>query len=145
MQTIFEKIVPYLSNVLTIIVSIIALYVFFFKRKTITIALKALLRYSSQIRLHELMAKIERLNYLHVDDPGQASEAINILNEIVGQIRGNTKLKKHCSGILRRLSVYTKNPEKLTDPQRRNLISELKERLECLDVEDFENFIGGLS
>ncbi|MFH1226726.1 MAG: hypothetical protein V1701_02330 [Planctomycetota bacterium] len=139
----FERVVSSISDIFTIIASGLAILVLILKWETITTAFKALLYYSSQITLHELKTKIERLNDLNIDDPSQKEKAINIFNEIVGQIRGNEKLKKHCSNILKRLSAYAENPAKLTEPRKRGLISELREKLRYLDVVDFDNLIGG--
>jgi hypothetical protein len=139
----FLKTVSLISNVFTIATSGIAIYLFLFKRETISSAFKVLLNYSSQITLSELRAKLERLNNLNTNEPTHIDEIVNIFNEIVGQIRGNKKLRKECSVILKKLSVYAEYPEKLTEPRKRNIVSELRENLRHINIESLDELIGG--
>jgi len=136
-------IIQIIANVFTIIASGIAIYLFIFKLDTISNAFKVLLNYSYQITLSELNAKLERLNDLNANDSSHKEEIVNIFNEIVGQIRGNKKLKKEFSGIFKKLSIYAESPNKLTEPKKRSIVSELRERLRHINFKSFDEMIGG--
>jgi len=136
------SVVSFIANVFTIAASAIAVYIFIFKRETISTVFRVLLNYSSQLTLSELKAKMERLNDLSVNEPTQVDEVINILNEIVGQIRGNKRLRVWCAEILSKLQTLAENPKKLTEPRKRSLVSELRESLRHIDFEDYDRLIG---
>jgi hypothetical protein len=137
------SVVSFIANVFTITASAIAIYIFIFKRETISTVFKVLLNYSFQLTLSELKAKLERLNDLSVNDSKQVDEVINILNEIVGQIRGNKRLRVQCAEILSKLEPLAENPKKLTEPRKRSLISELRESLRHIDFENYDQLMGG--
>lgn len=144
---IWEKLAPttsFIANVFTIAASGIAIYIVIFKRETISTVFKVLLNYSSQLTLSELKAKLERLNDLSADDSTQAQEVINILNEIVGQIRGNKRLRSQFPEILSKLQSLAENPRKLTEPRKRSLVSELRESLRHIDLENYDSLMGGV-
>ena len=131
------------ANIFTILASGIAIYLFFFKRKTISTAFKVLVNYSFQMTLSELRAKLDRLNDLNTNEPSHTEEIVNIFNEIVGQIRGNRKLSKEYTEILEKLTGYAESPKKLTEPRKRSIVSELRERLRHIDIEDLDELAGG--
>jgi hypothetical protein len=140
----FFNFIQLITNILTAIASGIAIYIFIFKRKVIASIFKILLNYSSQITLSELKIKLDRINDLDVSNTDHYGKVMNLLNEIVGQIRGNQKLKRQCSNMLEKLEVFTDNPKnKLTEPKKRNLISELKETIRHIDLENIDELVGG--
>ena len=67
---------------------------------------------------------------------------INILNEIIGQIRGNTKLKAHFTELLSTIEVLVSDKRKLTEPRKRAVVSELRERLRHLNIKNIDNLVG---
>jgi hypothetical protein len=142
MQILFN-ILSAFSDLFTIIASGIAIYIFFFKRDTISSVIKVLLNYSSQIALSELNSKINRLNDLNANEPTEKDEIINILNEVAGQIRGNTKLKIYCSDILSKLEGLTEKARNISEPKKRSIVSELREKLRHASVEEIDDLIGG--
>lgn len=121
----------------------IAIYLFLFKRKSISSIFHLLLNYSFQISLTELKIKLERLNDLSVNDEKQREEVINIFNEITGQIRGNSVLIEKCEIILEKISNYAENPKGLTEPIKRNIVSELRENLRNIDIQRYNEIIKG--
>jgi len=137
------KTIDLISNVFTIVASGIAIYLFIFKRHTISTIFKILLSYSFQTTLSELRTKLDRLNDLNVNEPSHIEEITNIFNEIVGQMRGNKKLNKDCSEILEKLSMYAEFPRKLTEPRKRSVVSELREHLRHIDVKNIDELVGG--
>ena len=143
MLDLWAKVFGLVASVFTIGASGIAIYLFLFKRQTISSVFKVLVNYSSQITLSELKAKLDRLNNLSVNEPTNKDEIINIFNEIVGQIRGNKTLKKQCSKLLERLTNCAERPKWLTEPRKRSVISELRESLRHINIESMDDLIGG--
>lgn len=139
---IMIKIVSILSNVMTILASGLAIFLYFSKRKQISSVFRLLLNYSYQLSLSELKEKLERLNEYRVDDQDQCEKIINIFNEIIGQIKGNDKLADSFSEILERIEDTISNKRKLTEPRKRALISELRERIRHIGVKNIDDLIG---
>ncbi len=102
-----------------------------------------MINYTHQLSLSELREKIERLNEYNAKDPDQKEEIANILNEIIGQIKGNEKLKPNFTEMLDTLEKLVGNRRMLTEPRKRAAVSELRERLRHLNVTNIDNLIGG--
>jgi len=130
------------SNLSTIFASGIAIFLFLFKRKKISSVFDLLINYSYQLSLAEVKEKIERLNEYNAKDPEQSEMVINIFNEIIGQIRGNQKLKSHFSELLVTLEALASDKRKLTEPRKRAAVSELRERLRNLNVQNIDHLVG---
>ena len=130
------------SNLFTIFASGVAIYVFFTKREEISSVFNLLLNYTHQLSLSEVKEKIERLNEYNAKDPDQYEHIVNIFNEIIGQIRGNEKLKNHFSELLVKMEHLTSDRRRLTEPKKRALVSELRERLRHLNVKNIDNLVG---
>lgn len=137
-----SNIVSFAANSFTIVVSVIAIIVFVAKRKSISAALRLLLNYSFHMTLSELTSKLDRLVDLRAEDTQQKQEIICLLNEIVGQIRGNKKLCATCENLMKRLTKYTKNPDRINDPTTRSYVSELRETLKHINLEDYDSVLG---
>ena len=129
------------ADLFTVIASGIAIYLYIFKRDTISSAFKVLVNYSYQITLSELRAKLERLNDLNENEPTHVEQIINILNEIVGQIRGNKNLRHEFEDVLEKISELAENPKGLTEPKKRSLVSELREGLRHYDVNSYKDMM----
>ena len=136
------EILTAVSNIFTIVAAGIAIYLFIFKREVISSALHVLLNYSSQITLSEFRTKLDKLNDLSANDSDQQIEVINILNEILGQIKGSkllsTQFKKNISNI----KAFADGKRKITEPKKRSLVSELRERLRHINIENYADLIG---
>ena len=141
MEVIF-KILTAIADVFAIVAAGIAIYIFFAKRDIISSALRVLLNFSSQITLDELKAKLERLNDLSADDPDEIKDIVNILNEVVGQIHGSKNLSTQCNEVMIKIENMADDKSQLTEPRKRALISELRERLRNIDVDNYADFIG---
>lgn len=136
------KWVSLISNIFTVFASGIAIYLFLFKRKTISSVFNLLINYTYQLSLSEVKEKIERLNEYNAKDPEQSDKIVNIFNEIIGQIRGNKRLKAHFSELLVTIEVLVSDKRKLTEPRKRAAVSELRERLRHLNVQSIDNLVG---
>lgn len=136
------KWVSLISNIFTIFASGIAIYIFIAKRKEISSVVNLLLNYTHQMSLSEVKEKIERLNEYNAKDSDECEKIINIFNEIMGQIRGNEKLNEYFSDLLNKMEVLSSDKRKLTEPRKRALVSELRERLRHLNVKSIDNLVG---
>ena len=133
--------VNFSANLLTIVASGVAIYVFFKSRNKIASVLNTIVNYSIQLTLSELKYKVERLNDYTTADKGQLTEVINILNEIEGQINGSKILNSALAEQLVKISNFTTNPRLLTEPKKRSLVAELRERIRHIDVSNYQNII----
>ncbi len=142
MTTLFERIIATISDVFAFLASLIAVYLFLFKREKISSAFNLLINYSKQLTLTDLKAKFERLNDYNANDEKQKDEVINILHEIEGQINGNKILKEEFGDVLKKVSSFTGAKKEITEPYKRSLVSELRENLRNIDIENYNGLIG---
>lgn len=138
----FMKWVSLISNIFTIFASGLAIYIFLSKREEISSVFNLLINYTHQLSLAEVKEKIERLNEYNAKDPEQCEHIVNIFNEIIGQIRGNDSLKNHFSELLLTMESLASDKRRLTEPKKRALVSELRERLRHLNVKSIDNLVG---
>ncbi|NOE99419.1 hypothetical protein GWZ80_07775, partial [Vibrio cholerae] len=75
-------------------------------------------------------------------DEAENEKIVNILNEIVGQIKGNEKLKEHFSSTLSDIDMYALGKKQLSEPKKRALVSELRERLRHLNIKNIDHLVG---
>lgn len=132
----FKLIADYVSlaaNMLTVIASSIAIYVFFAKGKEIKSAFKLLLNWSFQLTLADLRSKIDRLNEYNANEQTEIDEIRNILHEIAGQVRGNRKLADAAPDLAERLERLAVS-KRLTEPTKRSIVSEVRETLRNIEV-----------
>jgi hypothetical protein len=122
------------SDLLTIVASAIAVWLFITKRDRIKAVFDILLSYGQQLTLSDLKSKMERLNDLDANDPKQRDQVENILHEIDGQINGNPMLKAHMTDFQQSVKATLGNKKQLTEPRKRSLVSELRERVRHLDI-----------
>ena len=139
---IIVDVVSFFSNTLTVVVSSIAIYVFFAKKKEITAAFNLLINFSYQTTLNEIRGKLDRLNEYNVKEAEDIAEIKNIMHEICGQIRGNIRLTTAAPELAQKFENLA-NGKKLTEPNKRSLVSETREFLKNIDVSNVENIIGG--
>ena len=138
----FIKLVSFFSNLLTIGASGIAIYIFIIKRTAISTVFDLLVNYTYQLSLSEVKEKLEKLNEYNAKDADDNEKIINILNEIIGQIKGNTKLKIHFADNIKEIDGFALGRKKLTEPKKRAIVSELRERLRHLNVRNIDRLIG---
>ncbi len=130
------------ASIFTIVASGIAIYIFFFKRNSLKAVFNIFLSYAYQLTLNELTRKMDDINKYTAEDQNQKKEIMNILNDIEGQLKGNKLLRENCKEILSKISFYTSNSVRLTETMKRSLISELRENLRTLDLENYNKLIG---
>lgn len=129
----FLDIVSLASNILTIIASAIAVYLFFSKRKEISSAFTLLLNWSFQTTLSDLRGKLDRLNEYNANEPTETQEIKNILHEIAGQIRGNSRLQQSAPQLAERLESLASG-RRLTEPNKRSMVAEVREVMRNIQV-----------
>ena len=138
---IFDLVVNLIANVMTIITAGLAIYVFIVNKDTIKKSFNFLLNYSFQLTLTDLKYKIEKLNDFKTTNPDQREEVINLLHDIEGHILGSTYLKEKLAAQLKKINGYNRNPSRLTEQNKRSLVSELKTSVQDLDVSNFGDSI----
>jgi hypothetical protein len=134
--------VALISNLFTIVASSIAIYLFIVKRKSIATIFNLLVNYTYQLSLSEIKEKLEKLNDYNANNLEENEKIINILNEISGQIKGNVKLSSHFSDNIIEIDTYALGKKKLTEPKKRAIVSELRERLRHLNVRNIDSLVG---
>lgn len=132
----------FFANSFTIVTAGLALWVFFKKGPALAAAMKLLVNYSYQTTLHELRDKLERLNEYNVADDIAKQEVINILHELQGQISGNLRVKKAMPKDALASLERLLNPKTLTEARKRSLVSQIREVLKNLNVDNLEDFRG---
>jgi len=125
------------ANAATVAAMLLAFWVYFSNRAKISAAIQLLLNYSFQTTITELKEKLERLNEYKANEPRDISEIRNILHEIAGQIRGNDRLNKDASGLADKVERLA-NAKQLLEPQKRALVSEVREKLKNIQVNSLE-------
>lgn len=141
MTTLLERIIASVSDLLALFASLIAIYLFLFKKDKILTAFNLLINYSRQLTLTELKSKIERLNDYNANDEKQKDEVLNILHEIEGQLNGNKTLKTEFIGVLKKVSTYTSARKEISEAYKRSLVSELRENLRNIDIDNYNEII----
>jgi len=129
------------ADFMTIIASGIAIWVFTTKRKELSAALKLLLNYSYQTTLAELKEKLERLNEYHVGEKEDIPEIRNIFHEIAGQIRGNARLMMAMPDLADKIEALVTG-NKLNEPRKRSIVSEIRELLKNIHVGSLDDILG---
>ena len=136
------KYIALISNLFTIVASAIAIYLFVAKRKSLSSIFILLINYAYQLSLSEIKEKLEKLNDYNAKNSGDMDSIVNIMNDIIGQIRGNEKLRKHFAEILETLENLVSDKRKLTEPRKRVVVSELRERLRHLNIRNIDDLVG---
>ena len=140
-DTLF-KLLEVFADIFTITASGIAIYIFIAKRGMISSVFKILMNYSAQLTLAELRGKLERLNDFNASDSVQNEEVVNILNDILGQLRGNKYLAMEFKDLIGKISPYAEGRKKLLEPTKRSIIGELRERLKHVSFEKYGEMAG---
>jgi hypothetical protein len=145
MKELIEELVSLLTNLATIVASGIAIYLFFWKGKYISSVFRVLINYSSQITLSEIINKLDLLNALRWAENKDQEEIINIMHEITGQLKGNPNLVVHFSELIEKIEKDTssKNKHKLSEPWKRSIVGEIREKVRHVGILGFDEVSGG--
>ncbi|WP_194975127.1 hypothetical protein [Aquiflexum lacus] len=135
----FVNFASFFSNVMTIIASGLAIFLFFKNRSKIKSAFNLLLSYTFQLSISELKNKIERLNDYNVNSDEGKQAIIEILHEIQGQFQGNEKLRGLMDKQFMKIKDFNEFPFNLSEPKKRSLVSELRESLRNLELDRFKD------
>lgn len=130
------------SDIFTIGVSGIAMYIFFFKRKEVAVTFRLLSNYAYQTTLSELRDKLERLNEYKANEEAHIQEITSVFHEICGQINGHPSLKNKFADYIEKVEKATSGRKPLTEPAKRALVSELRERIRHLNVDSYNEIVG---
>ncbi|WP_024690316.1 hypothetical protein [Pseudomonas tremae] len=137
--------VSFVANIFSTIASGIVIGIFVFKRKEIVSAFSLLFGYSHQLTLSEIKEKLELLNNFNAAESGNAQTILNIFHDLLGQIRGNDKLLILMDVQIKKLEIILESPGKakpITEEKKRALISELREKVRNLNVQNIDDISG---
>jgi len=137
--------VDFLAKLGATFVAGITIYLFFVKGKAISSIFKTIMGYTYQLTLTELTSKLENLNELTADDAIQNKQVVYILSEIVGQVKGNEHLRnifQSDNKLLKKMEKYTEGDGKLTEPVKRSMVSQIREKLRTASTETYRDFSG---
>ncbi len=135
------NVIQTVANILSIGVSLIAIYVFITQKEKIASAIDALLNYSFNLSINELRHKLERLNDYNAGEKEHISSVLNLLNDIQGHLKGNKTLKNNFEEIINKIQEFTDVPKNLTEPRKRSLVSELREGLRGIDISNYKKIV----
>jgi hypothetical protein len=144
METFFKvlgDILADVANAFTIAASGIVIYLFIKNRKKISAAVDLLLNYSFQTTLNELKDKVERLSEYKATEAKDVPEIKNILHEMAGQIKGNSRLSTPFADLLDKIERMGR-AKAIAEPHKRSLVSEIRERLKNISVDNIESIAG---
>jgi len=139
------QMVTFINAILSIIFTSIGLYLLITKRKSIQVFFKLLTNYALQTTISELHGKLDKLNeYSANDNDIKVKREIEcILHDINGQIEGNKILKSNFANEQKKLHKYIENPDNLSEPLKRGLVSVLREKLKTLNLETYNDLARG--
>ncbi|MBA2923619.1 hypothetical protein G9Q84_12025 [Pseudomonas sp. P7] len=144
----FISAVSFLSDMASWLASSIAIYLFVTKRKAIASVFSVLINYSHQLTLSEIKEKLELLNNFNANEPGHTETISNIFHDLLGQMRGNDKLIVLMSVQIEKLEVLFDRDVKvkpITEAKKRALISEIREKVRHLNVQNIDELAGSKS
>lgn len=129
-----------ISNLFTIAASAIAIFVWYTNKDKISSAFSLLLNFSFQLTLGELKEKLERLNEYNANEPSEIEEIKNIFHEISGQIQGSNRLMLAMPGLAMKFESLAQEAKgkKLTEPAKRSVVSELREKIRNIQADNFD-------
>lgn len=141
------SLVSFVSNTTSSLASIIAVYLFLFKRKAIVSAFSLLLNYSHQLTLSEIKEKLELLNNFNASEPAHTDIISNIFHELLGQMRGNDRLTVLMSVQIEKLELLFDfdngvTVTQISEAKKRALISEIREKVRHLNVRNVDELAG---
>lgn len=136
----FEKVLSISADIGTILATGLAFYLFLAKGSELRSMLRALSNIAHQGSLGEIRHKLDVIASLRVQDDQE--EIISMFHDICGQIDGNPKLKGHFDEIAKRVKKHAGGRPSLTEPQKRALVSELREKLRHSDAMDIADAMG---
>lgn len=132
--SVLLKAIDVVAELFTISASGIAIYLLLFKKQEISAAFQALVGFSFQLSLRDLERRLDDLNRLNASATKHREQVINILSEIDGQSRGNRRLATALGTALVELRDILQKPEGLSEPQKRRLVAELRERIRSAEL-----------
>jgi len=137
---VLEKVLSVAADIGTIAASILAFYLFVAKGSELRSMLRAIANFAHQGSLGEIRQKLDLIASLRVQDDQE--EIVSVFHDICGQIDGNPKLKDHFDALTKRVRKHAGARLSLTEPQKRALVSELREKLRHSDISSMADAMG---
>ena len=138
-----KEITDFAGDALTVVASLIAIWIFVSKGREIRAFANALSSFVHQNSLAELRTKLEQLGNLNATEESHRHEIVSIFHDICGQIDGNPHLKSKIGDLCNRIREKT-GPKRrpITEPEKRSFVSELRESLRHFDASDYAAAMG---
>jgi len=108
---------------------------YFTKRQKIGVLYKAIIGLRNQESFRELTRKLDHLERLNVERKEEQKEVVNLLGEVLGQLRVNPALNSVSTENQRRLNSILDGSVKATEAFKRQICSELREGLRGLSYD----------
>ena len=139
---VIERALSSSADILTIVASLLAIYIFLTKRSEIASFLKTISTFVHQTSLAELRQKLETLSHLNAANAEDLPEIVALFHDICGQVDGSPILAQKFADFAQRVRKSTGKNRTLSEPHKRAFISELREGLRHLDVSSYADSMG---
>jgi hypothetical protein len=128
------------SDIATVAATTLAFYLFFAKGSEIRAMLRAVANFAHQSSLGEIRQKLDVIASLRAQD--DQDEIVSVFHDICGQIDGNPRLKSHFASLTERVRKASNQKRSMSEPQKRSLVSELREQLRHSDISNIADAVG---
>jgi len=122
-----------ISNILTILLSVIALWGLVVKRKQLGLAFQMLLTSHLDRRMTRVRETLTRLESLNYDKKTQRGEVRNLLAQLCGSLAAISEESDELSELVDELHEYHHENQPLTENNKRYLLSKLQGILDEID------------
>lgn len=132
------RVIEVIADVGTIGAACVAILVFLRNGPELKSLIKTLNNFAHRDSMSELRIKIELVSSLHASDQSNSTEIASLFLEICGQIDGSPFLRDDLSEISSRMKNAASSRRSISEPQKRAILSELREIVRHLDYANFE-------
>lgn len=125
------KATGFFADLLTILASLVAIYVFWMNRSEIGQVLKQIAGWRVHASTHEVQHKINKLSEL--DSEKNLSESKILLSQLIGQLNGVPEFSPELNDLLMELRKLARG-KTVPNAKKQELLSELTERLRNIQL-----------
>ncbi|HEL3864722.1 TPA: hypothetical protein UM690_002652 [Stenotrophomonas maltophilia] len=137
--SVLLRAIEFAADIGTIGASVIAAILFFRNGPEIKSLIRSLNNFAHRDSMSELRIKIELLASLRAVDQSNSVEISSLFLEICGQIDGSPFLRDDLCDISARMKSAASGRKMISEPQKRAMLSELREMVRHLDYANFED------
>lgn len=133
----------FIANLLSIAAVLSGAYLYYTKREKISAVYNVVLGLRHQESFRELNRRLDHLDRLNIETKEQRGEAINLLAEILGQLKSNHHLATPAASVITKLTPIIEQGTKMNESAKRQVCAELREVLRGLNYEAISNLSEG--